>query len=168
MFSGMFDMSPDPTRALPAKSDWVADLCHVSRVIRRQLAERYASAGLSENRVAVLMALASPVSGFTQSGLAQELGLSESNLCDLIERMRIEGLLQRERSSLDRRKSVLTLTESGQVRCRGIRELHGQFEQDLKSGLMPDVHETVTRCVTALVEQLGSDVEGQASTRRVA
>lgn len=168
MFSGMFDMSPDSTRTLPAKSDWVADLCHVSRVIRRQLAERYASAGLSENRVAVLMALASPVSGFTQSGLAQELGLSESNLCDLIERMRLEGLLERMRSPLDRRKSVLTLTETGQDRCRSIRELHGRFEQDLKGGLMPDVLETVSRCVTTLVERVGSDVCGQTSDRRVA
>lgn len=166
--SGMIDMSPETTCSFPAKSDWVAELCHVSRMIRRQLSERYASAGLSENRVAVLLALSAPGSGFTQSGLAQELGLSESNLCDLIERMRLEGLLERQRSPLDRRKSVLTLTETGQDRCRLVRELHGRFEQDFKSGSMPELQETVSRCVAVLSDCLKIGESATASVRRVA
>jgi Transcriptional regulators len=161
-------MSPETTCLHPAPLDWVAELCHVSRVIRRQLSERYASAGLSENRVAVLLALSAPVSGFTQSGLAQELGLSESNLCDLIERMRLEGLLERQRSPLDRRKSVLTLTETGQDRCRLVRELHGRFEQDFKSGSMPELQETVSRCVAVLSDCLKIGESATASVRRVA
>ena len=57
-----------------------------------------------------------------QTELAASLGASESNVSTLIERMRRDGLLLRMRSRVDRRCSVLLLTELGAERLSTVTE----------------------------------------------
>ena len=79
-------------------------------------------AGLNEARYAVLRELRFRQSeGCSQSELARGLYLSESNLSTLLDRMVRDGLLERERSRLDRRKSIIRITSRGALLAEEIR-----------------------------------------------
>lgn len=89
-------------------------LVSVAQQIRARLAESCDAAGVNASRFVLLQAIATASDeGCSQTELASELGLSESNVCALVERLRGCGLLYRFRSKTDRRKSVLMLTERG-------------------------------------------------------
>lgn len=78
------------------------------------LAEPTAATGLNEARFQVLAAIhRRGRDGCSQTELAGHLLQSESNLSTLLERMRLDGLVVRERSATDRRRSVIRLTECG-------------------------------------------------------
>lgn len=73
-----------------------------------------ATAGLNESRYHVLdMLRRMPGGTSTQTELAARLLQSESNLSTLLERMRQDQLITRERSETDRRKSLIGLTPAG-------------------------------------------------------
>ncbi|MGE4003662.1 MAG: MarR family winged helix-turn-helix transcriptional regulator, partial [Planctomycetaceae bacterium] len=89
--------------------------------IRDRLAERCEAEGVSPSRFALLQAIADGNDdGCSQTELAAGLGLSESNVCSLVERMRTSGLLFRFRSKTDRRKSVLMLSARGRELAQAI------------------------------------------------
>lgn len=129
---------------------WVGRWNQLSRQMRRQLGERYAYVGLSESRAAVLQALAHNPCNVTQADLANDLSLSESNLCSLVERMRTEGLLDRKRSSLDRRKTVLTLTSSGRASCLMIEQIHSEFTSALLLDLPQSMQDLLSQTFSEL------------------
>jgi DNA-binding MarR family transcriptional regulator len=120
--------------ALPAAAGpgWISRWNLLARQLRRILADRYAEVGLNETRVVILEALREGGTGASQADLAGDLQISESSLCVLVERMRHEGLLRRERSALDRRKTVLQLTPLGMDRCRTVETVHLQLERQLQ------------------------------------
>jgi DNA-binding MarR family transcriptional regulator len=94
--------------------DLTTDLLRCAQLVRSALSERLAQFGLNDVRFAAMRTLAaSTVTECSQSELAERLGQSESNICTLVDRMQRDGLLSRERSSSDRRKSVLKLTAEG-------------------------------------------------------
>jgi len=138
---------PEPDSFL---SGWIGRWNQFSRHVRRELGTRYSAIDLSEAKAVLLEALAIDQPERTQSELARDLHLPESSLCGLIEQMRCEGFLQRERSWKDRRKSVLTLTASGQERLRELHEIHRDVEADLLACLPSDL-----QCrITGVLEEL--------------
>ncbi len=64
--------------------------------------------------------------GCSQTQLAEELGVAESSVSALVERMRRDGLLLRMRSHQDRRCSVLLLTELGEARLASATQSRDQ------------------------------------------
>lgn len=89
----------------------------------RLLAAGYAQCDLNGPRADVLESVAAAgADGCSQTELAASLGASESNVSTLIERMRRDGLLLRMRSRVDRRCSVLLLTELGAERLSTVTE----------------------------------------------
>lgn len=160
-------MAIDLSFATPI-SGWINQWNCLSRQLRRRLSERYSAIGLSESKVAILQALAGVSSNFTQSELASELGLSESSLCGLIERMRADGHLQRERSALDRRKSTLNLTAAGEELCRVVEKIHLDCESDFISQIPPELGSVLRNAVMQLSRSLSSVAMTQTSMRRAA
>jgi DNA-binding MarR family transcriptional regulator len=138
----------------------------LSRTVRRLLAERYSQAGFSESRAAILEALHRRESSCTQADLAGDVSLSESNLCVAIERMRQDGLILRERSILDRRKTLLTITDRGRACCRAIEAIHQTFESELQVWLPVELQQALP----GLLNDLRQAVErlDDASERRAA
>ena len=95
----------------------VGALLRVCRLIRSQLTAAYDEVGLNESRFLVLRTIRQLESdGCTQTRLAQVLDQSESNICTLVERMRSDGLLYRQKPKLDRRKKFLLLTDLGRTK----------------------------------------------------
>ncbi len=89
--------------------------------LRRCLDQSYTRSELNGPRVDVLetIAAAGP-EGCSQTELATQLGAAESSVSTIVERMRRDGLLLRMRSRLDRRCSVLLLTEVGCERLASV------------------------------------------------
>lgn len=82
--------------------------------LRRCLDQSYTQSELNGPRVEVIEAIAAAgPEGCSQTELATQLGAAESSVSTIVERMRRDGLLLRMRSRLDRRCSVLLLTEDG-------------------------------------------------------
>ncbi len=83
-------------------------------LLRRKLSEYYATFQLNESRVEVLRSLRQfGTKGCSQTELAKSLGLSDSSVCGLIDRMQSDGLIYRFRSHEDRRRSRLMLSDHG-------------------------------------------------------
>ncbi len=106
----------------------IEQLVDLSVRVQARLAEPCEALGVNAARFAVLRAVANVVDGgCSQSELAIQLGVSESNICALVERLRTSGLLFRFRSKTDRRRSVLMLTERGRELAQAInRAQHAQ------------------------------------------
>ncbi|RLS56703.1 MAG: MarR family transcriptional regulator [Planctomycetota bacterium] len=108
----------------------------ISEHLRSRLEDAYAPFQINEPRAAVLetISIAGP-EGCSQTELAEALGASESNVSTLIERMRRDGLLFRMRSRLDRRCSVLLLSDEGRDKLAQIDALRQQRMADALKGL---------------------------------
>lgn len=69
--------------------------------------------GLTQRQFAVLEAV-SHKSGLTQTDLVRATGIDRSTLADLVSRMTVKGLLDREKSSIDARAKAVRLSPKGQ------------------------------------------------------
>lgn len=70
--------------------------------------------GLTQRQFAVLEAV-SQKSGLTQTDLVRATGIDRSTLADLVSRMTVKGLLDRERSAVDARAKAVSLSAAGQA-----------------------------------------------------
>lgn len=75
--------------------------------------EEAGSDGLTQRQFAVLEAV-SHKSGLTQTDLVRATGIDRSTLADLVSRMTVKGLLDREKSSIDARAKAVRLSPKGQ------------------------------------------------------
>ena len=91
-------------------------LQQAAQLWRARLAAQLAHLGLNESRCAVLQHVAAAgCPGCSQPELAERLGLSESNVSALVDRMCTDGLLLRQRSAHDRRRCTLQLSPAGEA-----------------------------------------------------
>ena len=110
---------------------------------------------LNEARFSVLSALEKrSAAGCSQTELATSLRQSESNLSTLLERMRIDGLIHRERSLSDRRKSRVHMTTQGAVALNRARAHRGASLAPMLQSIPPQLIELVTTGLVDLVRVL--------------
>lgn len=102
-------------RRSPEAALLIAEILELAERLRMQLDAPCEGRGVSASRFAVMAAIQQAgAEGCSQTELAGRLNLSESNVSVLIEALRKAGLLYRLRSKVDRRRSVLLLSEEGQ------------------------------------------------------
>ena len=77
-------------------------------------AEECGADGLTQRQFAVLEA-ASLKAGLTQTELVRMTGIDRSTLADMVARMIVKGLLERQRSTADARANAVSLTEAGRL-----------------------------------------------------
>jgi DNA-binding MarR family transcriptional regulator len=85
--------------------------------VRARLLDVYLQFGLNATSYQLLSAVAGQGdAGCSQTEIAASLGVAESSVCTLVDRLQAEGLLHRFRSKQDRRRSLLLLTTAGRER----------------------------------------------------
>jgi len=100
--------------SLPVALRFLERLAAAAGRVRDERAQLEASVDLAEPRRQALDAIAAHGSaGCSQTELAAALGLAESSVCVLVDRLQEAGFLYRFRSKSDRRKSLLLLTQQG-------------------------------------------------------
>jgi DNA-binding MarR family transcriptional regulator len=123
--------------------------------LERRFDDCFAPLGLNLTRAEVLAFVARHGSdGCSQTDLAAALRLSESNICTLIERMRVDGWLLRMRSSVDRRKSIVVLSPRGLDVMDQLLESRRQQSQKLLGTLEIGQLQTLNHLLDAVLESL--------------
>ena len=146
-------MSAEPIRPPLAKERlrfWYRAYSAVSAVEREisaRLRERF---GASLARFDVMAHLYAAPEPMTMGELTRRLLVSGGNTTGLVERLRREGLAEREVDALDRRIYRVELTPRGRALFQEMAEEHEAWVNQMFEGLDPDE----VRRATALVDRL--------------
>lgn len=123
-----------PRAATPAPvCDSVVELIQeAADSIRELMSPCLTHHSLNDARFTIMRAIrSSPLGECSQSELARCLKQSEANVSTLLDRMRGDGLVSREKSPLDRRRSVVRLTERGEVLLAQAEREYASRAQDV-------------------------------------
>ncbi len=148
----------------------VSSLLRVSQLLRSLTTAHYAEFGLNDVRHSVLHTIRSfEPDGCSQAELAAALRQSESNICTLVDRMRTDGLLYRQRSKEDRRKRILLISERGRNLLQKVEACHGlrmhKLMQPLSAGQLKALDDALKRLLQGLSPQSECDTAPDSTVR---
>lgn len=119
-----------------------------------RFAERVGEIGLTPPLVGILRAIAHDP-GCSQRQLATRLGMLPSKMVTFVDELESRALVERKRSSADRRQYELRLTTDGKSLMRRIGALARTHDHDLCQALDADEHATLVELLGRITEQQG-------------
>ncbi|MFJ3904818.1 MarR family winged helix-turn-helix transcriptional regulator [Streptomyces sp. NPDC090025] len=119
-----------------------------------RFAERVAALGLTPPDVGLLRMIATRP-GLSQRALATELGVVPSRVVTLIDQLDGKGLVERRRSTEDRRNHALHLSADGQRVLAEIGTVAGEHEADICAGLDDAERAVLTGLLERIAERQG-------------
>jgi DNA-binding MarR family transcriptional regulator len=128
-------------------------LLRLARELRRETEQLGVTA-----RQATLLWLVKRSPGLSLAELAAEEGISPPALSGYVDRLERAGLLERVRSTKDRRRVGLRLTDDGARLMRRIRARRTTWLAERLQGLGPVELEAIRAAVPALQRLLGDDL----------
>ena len=117
-------------------------LDHLGRLIRMRAESALAPLGLRPRHLVALTVLRDHGSS-TQQALAAALRVDRTNLVGLLNELETEGLIARRRSTEDRRRHIVELTDGGGRRLAEAESALTAAEDDVLSALDADQRETL-------------------------
>lgn len=100
------------------------------------------------------MALVAANPGCSQSEIAREIGSDKSIVVALVDDLERRGLAQRARSTQDRRRNVLTLTDKGRALMDEINAAARSVEAPIREALSPEEWTMLIRLTRRAVDAL--------------
>jgi len=150
----------------PLVCELPSTLLRLAAAWRTRLAEGLAESGINESRFALLRSIRDMGDeGASQTELAGDLRLSESNISTLLDRMVTDGLVERRRSQRDRRKSLVRLTDCGARLLALGEESHHCAASDLFAGWSQPECQKLLRQLSRLQQTLDT-INGQLDNRQ--
>jgi DNA-binding MarR family transcriptional regulator len=138
-------------------SDVVAsELRPVLLRLARELRKETEQLGIT-SRQATLLWLVKRSPGLSLAELAAEEGISPPAMSGHVDRLERAGLLERVRSSDDRRRVGLRLTDEGERLMRRVRARRTTWLADRLRTLEPEALESIERALPALLRLVGDD-----------
>lgn len=95
----------------------------------------------------------------TMGELCQKLYLACSTATDLVDRMERNGLIQRERDSLDRRVIRLKVTAQGERVMDQVLQARLRYLDTVTEGMSPDQLRRLAEALEALRERMSTEAE---------
>jgi MarR family transcriptional regulator, lower aerobic nicotinate degradation pathway regulator len=140
------DISPPaPTVATPASSHRASALLdHLARLTRVRSEAALTPLGLRPRHL-VALTLLRDHGGSTQQALAGSLQIDRTNLVGLLNDLEDDRLVARRRSTDDRRRHIVELTNRGIDRLTQAEAALAEAEDDILRGLDADERETLYR-----------------------
>lgn len=120
----------------------------------RSFGERLAKIGLTPPDAGVLRKIASDA-GVGQQALAEHLGLMPSRMVGLVDELENKEIVERRRSTEDRRNYELYLTSKGRRVLSEIGRIATEHEEDLCSALNGDERTQLRDLCRRIAEQQG-------------
>jgi len=117
-------------------------------------AERIEGLGVAPRHAGILRIIAT-TPACNQRLLAKRLGVLPSRMVILLDELTEKGLLERKRSTKDRRHSHLVLTKRGQRMLEKLSRLAAEHEADLCAGLTAAERATLATLGRKIVHQQG-------------
>ena len=119
-----------------------------------RFAERIDVLGITPPHAGILRLVAATPS-CNQQALAKRLGVLPSRMVILIDELTERGLVERKRSTKDRRHSELVLTKRGRQMLKKLSKLAAEHEADLCAGLTAEERNTLAALGRKIVHQQG-------------
>jgi len=119
-----------------------------------RFAERIEGLGIAPRHAGILRIIAT-TPACNQRLLAKRLGVLPSRMVILLDELTEKGLLERRRSTRDRRHSQLVLTRRGQRMLEKLSRLAAEHEADLCAGLTAAERATLATLGRKIVHQQG-------------
>ena len=119
-----------------------------------RFAERIAHLGITPAHAGILRFIAR-TPGLNQRRLAKFLGVLPSRMVLLIDELADKGLVQRRRSTKDRRHSELVLTKKGERKLKKLSTIVVAHEADLCGALTREERDTLVRLGRKIVHHQG-------------
>jgi DNA-binding MarR family transcriptional regulator len=146
--------SPAPTRS--KRTAFL--LSQLGALASSRFAERTREIGLTPSDAGVLRLLGR-TPGLSQRSLADRLGAVPSRVVPLIDSLQARGLVERVRSSTDRRNYELRLTAEGAKVLRALREIAEQHEAELLAPLTAEQSAQLGTLLALLAGANGLDAD---------
>jgi len=108
--------------------------------VRRRLRETF---NVTLPRFDLLAQLDRAPKGMTLGELSQRMMVSNGNVTGLVDRLVEQGLIDRRRSSRDRRSQIVSLTAEGRKFFRAMARANGDWIGDMLAGLTPEEIDTL-------------------------
>ena len=126
--------------AAPHRSSALLD--HIARLTRLRSEAALAPLGLRPRHL-VALTLLRDHGGSTQQSLAASLQIDRTNLVGLLNELEADGLIARRRTSQDRRRHVVELTDAGALRLTQAERALSAAEDEVLGSLDPQQRETL-------------------------
>jgi DNA-binding MarR family transcriptional regulator len=127
------------------------------RLLRNLLSSRIVAAfepfGLRSGTFST-MALIGANPGCSQSEIARHIGTDKSIVVAIVDDLERKGLAERRRSTEDRRRNALTLTEAGERVMKELDRLGRQVENPIRASLSPQEVEQLIHLTRRAVDAL--------------
>jgi DNA-binding MarR family transcriptional regulator len=120
----------------------------------RRFAERVAEIGLTAPDAGLLRKIASDP-GVSQQVLAEHLGVMPSRMVALVDELETKGIIERRRSTEDRRNYELHLTERGRRVLGELSRIAAEHEESLCSALSKEERVQLRDLCRRIAEQQG-------------
>jgi DNA-binding MarR family transcriptional regulator len=95
--------------------------------------------------------------GRTMTDLSQILGLDNSTLTGLVDRMEKNGLVKRNSNPVDRRSSHIYITENGLMECREAAAVIRRTNDEIKSGFSEDEVTVFKKILKSFLKKFNGD-----------
>jgi DNA-binding MarR family transcriptional regulator len=125
-----------PAQRLPAElvSSTVFLLKRLGMAAKEQSLEAFEEAGVHPYHHAILLVL-DEGSRETQGAIAEALGYDKGQLVGLLDELEGDGLIERRRDTVDRRRQTVTITPAGRKTLERLRKLSREIEDDFLAPL---------------------------------
>lgn len=137
-------------------------LDHMARLMRVHADSALAEVGLRPRHLRALTLLRDG-GEVTQQGLAERLSMDRTNLVGLLNELEAEGLIERRRSTEDRRRHIVVLTDAGAARLGAGECALASTEDAVLSALDPRerqaLHDMLSRAASGLAASCSGAVE---------
>ncbi|RNL62592.1 MarR family transcriptional regulator [Nocardioides marmoriginsengisoli] len=133
----MSEQEPGPVFGRDPSTRVAFLLSQVGSMAASQFADRLADLGLQPSDIGILrLILLNP--GMSQQDLASKLGVVPSRVVSLVDGLESKGLVERRRSTRDRRNQELHLTEYGGQIMGRMRDIGSAHERHVVQALSED------------------------------
>jgi len=116
----------------------------IARVLAKQVDEELKVLGITASQLPVMAALKNG-EALSQKELANIACVEQPSMAQLLSRMERDGLIKREASSVDRRSSVISLTEPARTLLEPGRTILRSLDEEVCSVLSRDEREMLVK-----------------------
>ncbi len=103
------------------------------------------------------MSLIAQNPGSSQKELADKAGITGPGLVSLVDELERQGLVRRDRSTTDRRRNMLVLTEKGEQTLSEMFKVVSQIEAPIRDELSPKELEQLIGLIDRVLKALGEN-----------
>lgn len=139
-------------------------LSRLGAEVSGRFARRLAELDLTPAHVGVLRVVGTQP-GIHQQALAARLGAAPSRVVKLVDDLEDRGLVERRRSSTDRRQQELHIADGAQDRMAAVRALVRDHDAEVVAALSADEVESLLALLRRVAEGLGIDDDGHPGLR---